>query len=126
MAGFWIWSGCWRGFRLDSAGPRDVRALAASLARLPGLKTAMEAMQAPLWRELIGRLDTLEDVTARIATTLVAEPPLTLVDGGAIAAGVDAELDELRAISIHGPAADCGDRGAGAGADGNWFAEGAL
>ncbi len=87
---------------LDSAGPRDVRGLAASLARLPGLKTAMEAMQAPLWRELIGRLDTLEDVTARIASTLVAEPPLTMVDGGAIAAGVDAELDELRGISSTG------------------------
>ncbi len=89
-------------------------ALAASLARLPGLKTALEAMQAPLWRELIGRLDTLEDVTARIATTLVAEPPLTMADGGAIAASVDAELDELRAISIHRPAVDCSDRGAGA------------
>ena len=30
------------------------------------------------------------------------EPPLTLVDGGAIAAGVDAELDELRSISSTG------------------------
>ena len=87
---------------LDSAGPRDVRALAASSARLPGLKTALEAMKATRWRELIARLDTLEDVTARIATTLVAEPPLTLVDGGAIAAGVDTELDELRAISTTG------------------------
>jgi DNA mismatch repair protein MutS len=34
--------------------------------------------------------------------TLVDEPPLTLVDGGAIAAGVDAELDELRARSTTG------------------------
>jgi DNA mismatch repair protein MutS len=87
---------------LDSAGPRDVRALAASLARLPGLRTAVEAMHAAQWRELAQRLDTLEDVTARIATTLVAEPPLTLVDGGAIASGVDAELDELRTISTTG------------------------
>jgi DNA mismatch repair protein MutS len=87
---------------LDSAGPRDVRALAASLARLPGLKAALEAMTAPLWRETIKRLDALEDVTARIATTLVAEPPLTMADGGAIAAGVDAELDELRTISTTG------------------------
>jgi len=87
---------------LDSAGPRDVRGLAASLARLPGLKAALEAMTAPLWRELSERLDPLVDVTARIATTLVAEPPLTLVDGGVIAAGVDAELDELRTISTTG------------------------
>jgi DNA mismatch repair protein MutS len=87
---------------LDSAGPRDVRALAASLSRLPGLKGSLGAMQAAQWRELDGRLDTLEDVTARIETTLVQEPPLTLVDGGAIAAAVDAELDELRTISTTG------------------------
>jgi DNA mismatch repair protein MutS len=37
---------------LDSAGPRDVRALAASLARLPGLKTALEAMTGPQWRAM--------------------------------------------------------------------------
>jgi len=87
---------------LDSAGPRDVRALAASLARLPGLKTALEAMTAPKWRAIVAHLDTLDDVTARIAKTLVAEPPLTLVDGGAIAANVDAELDELRSVSTDG------------------------
>jgi DNA mismatch repair protein MutS len=87
---------------LDSAGPRDVRALAASLSRLPGLKTALVAMRAARWRELAERLDPLADVTARIATTLVEEPPLTLVDGGAIAAGIDAELDELRTISTTG------------------------
>jgi DNA mismatch repair protein MutS len=87
---------------LDSAGPRDVRALASSTARLTGLRAALEAMTAPTWRDVAKRLDTLEDVTARMATTLVAEPPLTLVDGGAIAAGVDAELDELRSISTTG------------------------
>jgi len=87
---------------LDSAGARDVRALAASSSRLPGLKKALNAMQAARWQQLTERLDTLEDVTARISTTLVEEPPLTLVDGGAIAAGVDAELDELRTISTTG------------------------
>ena len=87
---------------LDSAGPRDVCALAASLAKLPGLKAAIGAMAAPLWREVFTRLDALADVTARIVTTLVAEPPLTMVDGGAVAAGVDAELDELRTISTTG------------------------
>ncbi|MGA2167322.1 MAG: DNA mismatch repair protein MutS [Terracidiphilus sp.] len=87
---------------LDSAGPRDVRALAASLSKLPGLKIAIDAMQAPLWRALAERLDTLDDATALIQSTLVPEPPLTLVDGGVIAAGVDRELDELRAISSTG------------------------
>jgi len=87
---------------LDSAGPRDVRALAASLARLPGLKMALSALQAPQWRALFERLDTLNEITTLIETTLVAEPPLTMADGGAIAAGVDAELDDLRTISSTG------------------------
>ncbi len=87
---------------LDSAGPRDVRALAASLRRLPGVKSAIEAMQSAKWRDLADRLDMLADVTARIESTLVEEPPLTLVDGGAITAGVDTELDELRTISTTG------------------------
>lgn len=87
---------------LDSAGPRDVRALGASVAKLPGLKVALGAMIASAWRQIAARLDTLEDVTARIAQTIVSEPPLTLADGGAVATGVDAELDELRSISTTG------------------------
>jgi DNA mismatch repair protein MutS len=87
---------------LDSAGPRDVRALAASLARLPELKIALEAMMSPRWRAISAHLDALDDVTARIVRTLVAEPPLTLVDGGAISPNIDAELDELRSVSSSG------------------------
>lgn len=87
---------------LDSAGPRDVVALAASLARLPALHRAMSAMTAPLWAELTGRLDTLVDIAGLVQKTLVAEPPLTLADGGAIAQAVSAELDELRDISRSG------------------------
>jgi DNA mismatch repair protein MutS len=87
---------------LDSAGPRDLRAMSASLSRLPGLKKALVVMQTARWRELAERLDALEDVATRIQSTLVEEPPLTLVDGGAIASGVDAELDELKTISTTG------------------------
>jgi DNA mismatch repair protein MutS len=87
---------------LDSAGPRDVRALSASLARLPGVKAALGVMTAQRWRAVFANLDTLDDVTVRITKTLVGEPPLTLTDGGAIAPGNDAELDELRSISTTG------------------------
>ena len=111
---------------LDSAGARDVRALAASSSRLPELHIAIICDAVQPLAELAERLDTLEDVTTRIQMTLVEDPPLTLVDGGAIAAGVDAELDELRTISKTGKPADCGHRGAGTRADWNRFAEGAL
>jgi len=87
---------------LDSAGPRDVAALASSLARLPGTHHALTAFQTPLWQDLTNRLDALADVAASITATLVPEPPLTLADGGAIAEGISAELDDLRAISRSG------------------------
>ncbi|MGB8259732.1 MAG: DNA mismatch repair protein MutS, partial [Terracidiphilus sp.] len=87
---------------LDSAGPRDLRALAASLFRLPALRSALAALNSELWKRLGVSLDPLDDLAARIDRTLVAEPPLTLADGGAIELGVDVELDELRSISSTG------------------------
>ena len=87
---------------LDSAGARDLRAMAASLIRLPALKSALSPFAAPLWRSLKEKLDPLTEIAARIDKTLVAEPPLTLADGGAIADGVDPELDDLRHISTTG------------------------
>ncbi len=87
---------------LDSASPRDVAALAASLDKLPGLYRALAALTAPLWRELTQRLDPLTDIATIIACTLATEPPVTLADGGVIAPGISPELDELRQISSTG------------------------
>ena len=87
---------------LDSARPRDLLALAASMRRLPRLRMALEALIPELWRNCRDRLDTLEDLESRVTTTIVAEPPLTLADGGVVRSGVHAELDELRAISHSG------------------------
>jgi DNA mismatch repair protein MutS len=87
---------------LDSAGPRDVLGMAASLKHLPQLKREVESLCGDLWRAATARVDTLEDLCAAIVQTLVAEPPLTLADGGVIAAGCNAELDELREMSRSG------------------------
>ncbi|WP_446745875.1 DNA mismatch repair protein MutS [Silvibacterium acidisoli] len=87
---------------LDSAGPRDLLALAASMQNLPQLKGNAAAFESVFWKMACERLDPLEDLSSAIATTLVAEPPLTLADGGVIAIGIHAELDELRTISHSG------------------------
>jgi DNA mismatch repair protein MutS len=47
-------------------------------------------------------LDPLEDLTERVRRTLVPEPPLTVREGGLIAGGFSAELDELRQIAGDG------------------------
>jgi DNA mismatch repair protein MutS len=86
---------------LDSAGPRDAAALSASLARLPDLHTGLKKLAAPRWLECAVRLDLLEDLHEKLLRTLLPEPPVNLADGGAIAAGVDPELDELRSLGAN-------------------------
>ena len=53
----------------------------------------------------MAEIDELADIRASIDRTLVDEPPLQARDGGVIRDGVDAELDEVRAISRGGKAA---------------------
>jgi DNA mismatch repair protein MutS len=84
---------------LETANPRDVLALAASLAKIPAVKAAAGRLVAKRLKTLYGSLDELADLRVRIDQTIVDEPPLSFADGGVIAAGVDRELDELRELS---------------------------
>ena len=47
---------------------------------------------------LAGQIDLLDDVKTAILAAIDAEAPSTLKDGGVIAKGYHAEVDELRAI----------------------------
>ena len=91
---------------LDSAGPREVVALGATLSRLPGVRAAVAQLAASnangRWAWLAAKLDTLDDLYEMISRTLTEEPPVSLNDGGAIRSGVDTELDELRDLSTNG------------------------
>ena len=90
---------------MDSAGPRDVLSLAASLGCLPGLRSAVEKFEAARWRFLAHQLDPLEDLHQLITKTIVDEPPLTFTDGGVIRPGIHPELDDLRELGRSGRAA---------------------
>ena len=87
---------------VDSAGPREVLALASTLGCLPGLKGAVGMMESARWVVLGASLDLMEDLCGLISRTIADEPPVNLGDGGAIRVGVDAELDELRELSRSG------------------------
>ncbi len=87
---------------LGTAGPRDLVALRQSLAAIPRLKLLLEPLQAPLVRSLTASLDELADLRDDIERTLIDEPPAFTRDGGFTRDGVDAGLDELRAISRSG------------------------
>jgi len=84
---------------LETANPRDILALAASLAKLPLVRRALERFPAARFAALRDLLDELTDVRERIERTILPEPPITLNDGGVIQSGLDPQLDELRDIS---------------------------
>jgi DNA mismatch repair protein MutS len=87
---------------LDSAGPREVVSLGATLRCLPGLLQATKHFKSPRWSTLARGFDTLEDLYEKIVKTIADEPPVTLADGGIIRTGVDPDLDELRELSRSG------------------------
>ena len=87
---------------LSTASPRDLVALARSLAAVPRTRLLLGECQAPLITQLVAALDDLPDVRGPIDATLADEPPALARDGDAIRDGVDAELDELRRISRSG------------------------
>ncbi len=95
---------------MDSAGPREVLALAATLRCLPRLREAVGALGAARWRELGSTpdpvsgtgFDALEDLYELMVGTIVDEPPVTFADGGVVRVGIHAELDELRELSRSG------------------------
>jgi DNA mismatch repair protein MutS len=89
---------------LETANPRDVLALAASIAKLPLVKAAAGRLLSSQKKSgrlagLHAAIDELGDLRVRIETSLVPEPPLSFSDGGVIAANLDAELDQLRELS---------------------------
>jgi len=84
---------------LETANPRDVLALAASLAKLPGLRKALNHFNTERLAALYANIDELGDLRQRIDKTIVPEPLIVLSDGGVIQSGVDKELDELRGLS---------------------------
>ena len=84
---------------LETANPRDVLALSASLARIPAIKAALRRFSSQRLQHLAETIDDLADLRATIDASIVDEPPLTFSDGGIIRGGVDAALDELRELS---------------------------
>jgi DNA mismatch repair protein MutS len=57
---------------LDSAGPREVMALAGTLGCLPGLREAVGRFEAAKWRELVG------DISTPNSTGISTENPLEI------------------------------------------------
>jgi DNA mismatch repair protein MutS len=88
---------------LLSARPRDLAGLRGGLQQLPSLR-AYVAMcnkdaDAPLLKTIQDALATPTECLDLVERAIAPEPATMVRDGGVIARGLDAELDELRALS---------------------------
>jgi DNA mismatch repair protein MutS len=90
--------------RLSSGGgnARDLRAVAGSLAALPGLKAALGPGASPRLCALAAAVAPMPELQARIDRALVDEPPFPVKEGGMIRPGQHPELDRLRGDSTEG------------------------
>jgi DNA mismatch repair protein MutS len=86
---------------LKSARPRDLAQLREALGRLPELQRLLANEDSPLLRDLATQIGTHPDLHDLLVRAIVETPPPFLRDGGVIAPGFDAELDELKRISEH-------------------------
>ena len=88
---------------LKSARPRELAGLRESLQRLPELAASLPqtgTLLAAMSEDLQTPLECLE----LLASALQPEPAARVVDGGVIAEGYSAELDELRGLQSHASA----------------------
>jgi DNA mismatch repair protein MutS len=92
---------------LLSARPRDLAGLRAGLQQLPALQQPLAACSridhvpsgSPLLQALQQTLATPPACLDLLEQAIAAEPAAMVRDGGVIAPGFDAELDELRGLS---------------------------
>ena len=82
---------------LKSARPRDLSGLRGSLALLPELRAALPD-GAALLDSLAAEINAPDECLALLQRSIQLEPASMVRDGGVIAEGYSAELDELRGL----------------------------
>ena len=83
---------------MNSATPRDLRQLAASLAQIPNVRKHLDGANSSLLQVLHDNLHELPDIKTLIEAAISDNPPVNLADGGTIRAGYNDELDELQSL----------------------------
>ncbi|WP_026067591.1 DNA mismatch repair protein MutS [Pusillimonas noertemannii] len=86
---------------LRSVRPRELASLRDALALLPALRQhiGMAFDNTPELNGYLQRLDLPGELAGLLQDAIDAEPALMMRDGGVIAPGYDAELDELRRLA---------------------------
>ena len=84
---------------LRTARPRELARMRHAFQQLPELNAQLEGVEAghlPALRQQMGQFDELRELLER---AIIEAPPVLVRDGGVIAPGYNAELDEWRALA---------------------------
>ena len=84
---------------LRQVRPRELTGLRATLAGLPALRAHVPDAAAALLDQLAESLSPPGELLGLLAASIAEEPAVLVRDGGVIAPGFDAALDELRGIA---------------------------
>ncbi|MBT3039298.1 MAG: DNA mismatch repair protein MutS [Candidatus Thiodiazotropha sp. (ex Ctena orbiculata)] len=84
---------------LKSARPRDLATLRDAIGALPQLQPLLTQLDSPLSPALARQIGEHPTIHQLLQGAIIEQPPMLIRDGGVIAEGYDAELDELRALS---------------------------
>lgn len=82
--------------------PRELNQLKNAVQRIAPIKEAMANSSQKSLQALSKQLDKCDKLLERIELQLKEDAPMLVHQGGIIAEGVDAELDELRSIAFSG------------------------
>ncbi|WP_456388481.1 DNA mismatch repair protein MutS [Profundibacter sp.] len=88
---------------LDRGGPRDLTAIRDGLGQAGAISKHLNGLKLP--KDLSGAAASLvghKELLDLLETSLVADPPILARDGGFIAPGYNAELDEARTLRDEG------------------------
>ncbi|TXY37460.1 DNA mismatch repair protein MutS [Vibrio cholerae] len=84
---------------LRSARPRDLARLRHAMQQLPELHSVMSELKQPHLTELRTHAEPMNELCDLLERALKENPPVVIRDGGVIADGYSAELDEWRDLA---------------------------
>jgi len=84
---------------LRTARPRDLARMRHAFQQLPELNTQLAGVAAPHLNVLRDRMGDFSELRELLESAIIESPPVLVRDGGVIAPGYNAELDEWRALA---------------------------
>ncbi len=85
-----------------TANAKDLRAISDSIKTLPTLCSLASDLKCGIINEILGKVDTLPELSELLESAIVDTPPYTVREGGMIREGFNGDVDYYRSIMQNG------------------------